>query len=288
VLSCDQPGLRVAASHRPGVDRPVRGAAQPRAARYAQRRTADADRRPMPPDGGGGQAGLMTDLLPARAPIAAARRDPLLLAGPVSVAVFLVQLVLTYTIAYSGPPPTARVSTSALPQFVADHSSASINALGQALSALALVLFVGALSRAFRHAAPHLLAAGALAAGTLLLAAVAVDALTWPSLNHQPQVASALFNLSYLIGGSAHVTALGLLVAVAALAGRRSGLLPRWLATYGLVVGAVGVLSVLNLGVPLLPDTVIAYLIPAGRFLGFVFIVASALILYRRPADTSV
>lgn len=226
----------------------------------------------------------MTDLRPARVPTAATQRDPLLLAGPVSVAIFLVQLVLTYTIAYNGLPPTSRGSTSTLPQFVANHDSASVNALGQALSALALVLFVGALSRAFRRAAPHLVAAGALATGTLLLAAVAVDVLTWPSLDHHPQVASALFDLSYLIGGPAHVTALGLLLAVAALAGRRSGLLPRWLTMYGLVVGVVGMLSVLNLGVPLLPDTATAYLIPAGRFLGFVFIVASALVLYRRPA----
>lgn len=223
----------------------------------------------------------MTAVLPARVPV---RRDPLLLAGPVSVAVFLIQLALTYAIAYGGTPPTSRGSTSTLPQFVANHSSASINALGQALSALALAVFVGALSRAFRGAAAHLLSAGTLATGTLLLSAVVVDALTWPSLNHQPQLGSALFKLSYLIGGAAHVAALGLLVTVAAYAGRRSGLLPGWLTTYGLVVGAAGALSVLNLGAPLLPDTAIAYLIPAGRFLGFVFIVASTLILYRRPA----
>ncbi|MBO0878347.1 MAG: hypothetical protein J2P19_33680, partial [Pseudonocardia sp.] len=52
---------------------------------------------------------------------------------------------------------------------------------------------------------------------------------------------------------------------------------------FGFVVAAFGLAASLNLAVPALPSIAVAAFIPAGRFLGFVFIVAAVLALRRRP-----
>ncbi len=120
-----------------------------------------------------------------------------------------------------------------------------------------------------------------MAGTTLLLSAVMIDALTSTGLAGQPAAAEALFTVGYLIGGAAHVVALAMMIGTTAIAGRLSGRLPGWLSTPGFVATAPGLVAVLNLGAPLLPFALTAYFIPAGRFLGLVFIVATVVTLRR-------
>src|SRR5882757_2331952 len=220
-----------------------------------------------------------------RSSTAPPRPDPRLWAGIGSVLIFLVGLALTNVIAGgAGPAPVPGMS---LPAFAANPTSAAVNALGQALSGIALVVFASGLARTFGgRIAAQLTASGALAGGTLILSAVLMQSLTSPGLTGQPALAVALFNLAFLIGGPAHVVTLAMLLGSAAIAGRRSGRLPHWLSTFGMVASGAGLLAVLNLGSPLLPFTATAYFIPAGRLLGFVFIVGTVLSLRRsdRPA----
>jgi hypothetical protein len=213
----------------------------------------------------------MTDTAPVyTAARSAARPDPRLCAGITSVVIFLIGLILTNVLAPPGGPAGNSAQTGGLlPAFAVGHASAAVNSLGQALSAVALVVFAAALARTFDGwAAAQLTAFGALAAGTLLLSAACMDALTTIT---DPSAAKAVFQLSYLWGGSAHVAMLGALLGTSALAGRHSGRLPRWLSTFGLVAAAIGLLAIVNLGAPLLPFA-FAYLIPTGRFLGFIYI----------------
>lgn len=124
---------------------------------------------------------------------------------------------------------------------------------------------------------------------TLFLGAAMFSTLTLPQLADQPALGAVVYHLGYLIGGPAHVVALGILVGTTAAAGRSSGRLPGWLTIAGLVIAGIGLLASLNFATPPVPAAWVMPFIPGGRFPGYLFIVAVVIALRWRaaPARTS-
>jgi hypothetical protein len=213
------------------------------------------------------------------------RPDPRLWAGIGFVGIFLIGLIAGLSMITGSWPVPTTAPDKVLAFFTANRTAIALIAFTQGLAAIPLTVFSAGLARTFGgRPAPQLIAAGALAGGTLIVSAALTNALTLPALAGQPALTAAMAYLVFLIGGPAHVVSLALLLGTTAVAGRLSGRLPGWLSTFGFIVAGVGLLSSLNLAVPALPSITVAVFIPAGRFLGFVFIAATVITLWRGHA----
>jgi hypothetical protein len=228
----------------------------------------------------------MTDITTSTTPAGTERRaDPRLWAGIGFVAVFLIGLIISSALTTGRWPMPGASADAVLAFFLANPQAIAVTAFTQVLAAIPLAVFSSGLSRTFGGMpAPQLTVAGALAAGTLLVSGALSGALTNPAVAGQPALAAVLAYLTFLVGGPVHVVALALLLGTTAVAGRLSGRLPGWLTTFGFVVAALGVLSSVNLLMPAPPPLAVAVFIPAGRFLGFAFIVAAVFALRRNRA----
>lgn len=210
------------------------------------------------------------------------RRDPRLAAGIGFVVVFLLGLAPTF----GNFPVPSTPAVHVLAYFSAHYDIVAINEFSQAVAAVAVLVFSAGLARSLgAAAAPQLIAAGAVTSVTLILAASLFSTLTVPELANQPALAGVIYHLAYLVGGPAHVVALAILVGTTAVAGWRSGQLPRWLTIAGFVIAAVGLLASLNFATPPVPAQLAMPFIPGGRFPGYIFIIAVVVTLYRRPAS---
>lgn len=185
------------------------------------------------------------------------------------------------------PRPTDDM-TSVATYFQNEGSAVEVNAGLQALSAVALLWFAGQLAGYLRRAgAPDgaagvVVAGGSVAAGLQLMSFGSLAALTGSDVASEPAVAQALNQLSFWSGGPAHVAALGTMILAGAYGLR--GVLPKWLSGAGIVVGVLGTLAAFTSLVP----AAVAFT-PAGRFLGFIWIVATAVVVSsRRPASVTV
>ncbi|MCA1655762.1 MAG: hypothetical protein LC635_04850, partial [Pseudonocardiaceae bacterium] len=179
--------------------------------------------------------------------------------------------------------------------FQNEGSGVELNVGLQALSAVALLWFAAQLAGYVRRvggtagsdgAGAGVVAGGAVAAGLQLVSFGALAALTGSDLAanaaDHAATAQALNQLSFWAGGPAHVAALGTMIAAAAYGLR--GALPKWLSVAGIVVGALGMLASLASLVP----AAVAFT-PAGRFLGFAWIlVVAILVSTRRSAPVAV
>ncbi|WP_051342006.1 hypothetical protein [Pseudonocardia spinosispora] len=204
--------------------------------------------------------------------------DPRLRAGIGFVVVFLAGLAPTFG---TYPTPTS-TPAQVLAYFSGHHVVTSINELSQAVAAVGLVVFTAGLAATFGgRAAPQLVAAGTLAASALFVGAALFNVLSLPELADQPALAAAIYHLGFMIGGPGHVVALAVLIGTTAIAGRRSGRLPGWLTVAGFVIAALGLLSALNFATPMLPSALVVPFIPAGRFPGYLFLAATAVVLRR-------
>jgi len=97
--------------------------------------------------------------------------------------------------------------------------------------------------------------------------------LSWPEIAAS-RAAHVLHVAVFAIGGPGFVVPFGLLVAGVSLAGGLSQRLPRWLMWFGLVIAALAELSVFSLVVY---DA--AFLLPAARLLGFVWMICAGALL---------
>jgi hypothetical protein len=91
------------------------------------------------------------------------------------------------------------------------------------------------------------LAGGILAAGSLGLTGLLGWILARPEITGDATVVRALYLLAFLVGGVAHVVALGLLIAGIATSGLAEGLLPRPVARSGIAIAALCELTMLVL-----------------------------------------
>jgi hypothetical protein len=113
---------------------------------------------------------------------------------------------------------------------------------------------------------------GGLAASFMAaLSALVMWTISWPEIAASPGV-HALQVASFGIGGPGYVVPLGLLIAGISLAAGLARLIPSWLMWFGIVVAALAELSFFSLIV-----YAAAFLLPAARLLGFVWMICIAL-----------
>ena len=198
-------------------------------------------------------------------------RDPGALSGPLTGVSFISGVAGAMALADSPYPRPGSEPAEIRRYFTGDSRSARLSAAGLLISAASLARFTasvvklagrsGSGSRGLRAAA---VAGGGLAVASLAASALCAAALTGRR-GEQDASAVALHRLSFAAGGPVHGVGFGVLVGALALAGLRTGELPRPLAIAGLASAAAGVLS------PLYFVTAPAALfIPAGRFSGLV------------------
>jgi hypothetical protein len=119
----------------------------------------------------------------------------------------------------------------------------------------------------------------AFAGGILASASLALSGLvSWTAATTAPvmtpEILRALTTLGFAAGGPGFVPFFALLMAGVAVPGLLLGVLPRVWAWAGLVVAAVGMLSVFSLLTPVLYP-----LLPVGRFGGLIWLVAASVLL---------
>lgn len=196
-------------------------------------------------------------------------------------------LTVAAAVTYPGPLPTADAA-SALATLQAHPIAAQVSAVLLIGASAPLAVWAAAASQRLqalgaRVAGPIIgLVGGVLAAASLLLSGlVAWTAAGAAPLGDAPLV-RALSTLSFGLGGVGFAVTSALLLAGVAVPALVLRLVPRGLAIAGLVVAAVGVLSLVSLLFPAL-----ALLLPVARFGGVLWLVAVsvALPLSRRPRN---
>ena len=115
------------------------------------------------------------------------------------------------------------------------------------------------------------LTGGILAAGSLSLTGLLGWTLSRPEITGDTTLVRALYLLTFLVGGAAHVVALGVLIAGIATSGLAHGLLPRALAWVGIAIAALCELTMLVLAwqplgpaLPVARVAALAWLLVAG------------------------
>lgn len=193
-----------------------------------------------------------------------------------SVVLFLASLVtgvaLTGSVYASPFGDTAPIRA----YFVDNPGAVQLVGVLQFLSALLLAVFVAVLAHRLRGAgapASVITVGGTLAVGFLALNGLVQWALTHQEVTTEDSLVRALNYLFFILGGPAHVAALGLVVAGVSVAAKT---LPKWLTSVGFVIAAVSVLSILTMAVQ--PATV---LVPIGRFTGLIWLIVISFLLPR-------
>jgi hypothetical protein len=104
--------------------------------------------------------------------------------------------------------------------------------------------------------------------------------LAQPGIPSHVEISRVLHLLSFATGGVAYTVPFGLLVAGVSVVAWFTKLLPTWLVWLGLVIAAVAELSSLSL-----VFTPAAYLLPAARFPGFIWMIAAGSLLPRSRVE---
>ena len=118
------------------------------------------------------------------------------------------------------------------------------------------------------------LVGGTLAAGALGLSGLLGWTLSRSEISADAVLVRALYFLVFLVGGPAHLVALGLLVAGMAVPGLILGLLPKPVAWAGLVIAALAELTTL-----VLIWTGLGVILPVARVFGLVWLLAAGALL---------
>jgi hypothetical protein len=127
------------------------------------------------------------------------------------------------------------------------------------------------------------LTGGILAAGTLGLTGLLAWPLSRPDVSADTAVVRSLYFLVFLVGGPAHIVALGLLVGGMALPSLTLGLLPRLLGWSGLAIAALAELTTLVLIWPAL-----GVILPIARVSALVWLLVAGALLPLRRAEPHV
>lgn len=124
------------------------------------------------------------------------------------------------------------------------------------------------------------LVGGTLAAGALGLAGLLAWTLSRPEIDADTALIRAIYYLVFLLGGPAHIVALGLLVAGVSVPALILGLTPRLLARIGLGIAALSELTTLVLVWPEL-----GVMLPIARVSALLWLVAAGALLPLRRTD---
>jgi hypothetical protein len=162
--------------------------------------------------------------------------------------------------------------------------AARFSVAGQAVSILALARFTASVTRLARRSGPApVLPAAAAASGAASVALLAASAATHASLtvpgDRDDETVARLARRVFVLGGPVHGVAYGVFTGLAAVAGRRTGLLGPAATATGLTSAAAGILSPLYF-----KWEQAGWLIPIGRFSGYALAGVIGARLARRPA----
>jgi hypothetical protein len=124
------------------------------------------------------------------------------------------------------------------------------------------------------------LTGGTLAAGALGLTGLLAWTLSRPEVSADAALVRAVYFLVFLVGGTGHIVALGLLVAGMAVPGLIVGLMPRPVAWIGLAIAGLAELTTLVLVWPEL-----GAILPIARVLGLAWLVVAGALLPLRRND---
>jgi hypothetical protein len=168
--------------------------------------------------------------------------------------------------------------------FTENSRSARLSAAGQLISAVSLARFTVSVARLAERSGrgSRGLRTAAVAGGGLATASLATSALCTLALSGRwgkdDDSAAALARQAFVAGGPVHGVGFGVLTGVLALAGLRTGELPRPVAIAGLVSAASGLLSPLYF-----VKESAGWFIPVGRFSGLLVGGIAGVRLGRRP-----
>ena len=180
---------------------------------------------------------------------------------------------LAIGVAVGGMMPLPYGPGAAIQHYVRDQPVAlRIIAVAAFGSSVPLAIYAAAASARLRRlgapaaAATIALTGGTLAAGALGLTGLLGWTLSRPEISGDGALVQALYVLSFLVGGPAHIVALGLLVAGIAV----PGVLPRSLSRVGLAIAGVAELAILVLVWPPLGP-----ILPVARVAALVWLVVA-------------
>jgi len=218
-------------------------------------------------------------------------RRPWALSGVLFVALFMAGLILSGVLGSETYPSPFGPSAEIERYFTASRDAVRMLSFFHALAAIALVSFVAHLAAAVRRTGDEtavlsglVLGGGVLAAAFMLLSALFSWVLARPATVETPALVRAIHDLAFLTGGPGHVLWFAAFVGASSVAALRTPILPGWIAWVGIVVAVISLLSVASL---LLEPA--SYLLPLGRFSGFVWILAVSVVLARgRPLEAGV
>ena len=209
---------------------------------------------------------------------------PLWLLGSISLGLLLVGV--TMLAALGGTPPLPYQGSAAVLDYFRAHSSAAqVSAVFVFGSSVPLVIYAATASARLRQlgvtapGATIALAGGVLAAGGLGLSSLLLWTLSRPEVSTDGPLINALYYLTFLTGGVAHVVMLGLLVAGLAVPALILQLVPRALAWIGLGIAVAAELTTVVL---IWPQA--APLLPIARFSALIWLVAVGVLLPQRRA----
>jgi hypothetical protein len=212
---------------------------------------------------------------------------PLWLLGVVSLGLLLVGVTLLA--ALGGTPPLPyRDPAAVLDYFRAHAAAAQVSAVFVFGSSVPLAIYAATASARLRQlgvtapGATIALAGGVLAAGGLGLSSLLLWTLSRPEISAGGPLVNALYYLTFLTGGVAHVVMLGLLTAGLAVPALILHLVPRTWAWIGLGIAVIAVIAELTTAVLIWPP--MAPLLLVARFAALIWLVVVGALLPKRRA----
>lgn len=210
-------------------------------------------------------------------------------AGPPVFVPIVASVLLLLVTLISGPvsgqgafPSPFADADSIVHYFATGRTLIMVNAVLLFESGIALGFFTALVGSRLRYLAPQgagpaiAEVGGVLAAVLFTLSGLLQWELARPVLGDQPALLRVLHDLTFLTGGPGTVVCLGLLILGIAVTALYAGLLPRWLATIGLVLAVLSLASALVLLTP-----VTGFLLPLARFPGLIYLVVVGFLLPR-------
>jgi hypothetical protein len=110
-------------------------------------------------------------------------------------------------------------------------------------------------------------------------------AMTWPGIAQTTPLTLAFYYLQYAFGGPGYSLPMGLFVAGVSIVASSKKLLPKWIIWSGFLLAVIGVVSCLNILLPVASP--IPLLIPLTRFPAFVWLIAAGFALSKTSASSS-
>ena len=210
---------------------------------------------------------------------------PLALLAGISLGLLVVGLGISAAI--GGVPPLPYASGSSVVDYIRSEpaaiQTAAVFVFG---SSVPLAIYAATASARLRQlgvtapGATIALVGGVLAAGGLGLSSLVLWILSRPDVVTDAALVRALYYLTFLTGGPAHVVTLGLLIAGLAVPILILRLVPRSLAWAGLAIAVLAELTTLVLIWPTLSP-----LLPIARFTGLVWLIAAGAMLPLRRVN---